>query len=759
MDEMAKLIQIIEKHWGFRSLRPLQGQAMSAVLQGRDSLVVMPTGGGKSLCYQAPAVHRGDTTVVVSPLISLMKDQVDSLQACQVPAIQIDSSQTSQERYHYEQDVLQGAVRLLFVSPERLVLTDFYQLLKKINVCRFAIDEAHCISHWGHDFRPEYRQLNRLREFFPQASVHAYTATATQRVRKDIIHQLGLKNPEVLVGNFDRPNLTYRVLPRQDTMNQVQEVIDRHAGEAGIIYSLRRRDVDDLAAYLQQRGYKARPYHAGMTPDQRRDAHEAFAREECDIVVATVAFGMGIDRSNVRYVMHTTMPKSIEHYQQETGRAGRDGLEAECVLLSSGADVMTWQSILKKSAKEIAVDPEFLPNALSHVEDMDRYARGAVCRHRALVNYFGQEYEADICGACDICLGDAEPVADAVVVAQKILSCVARVKERFGISYVVSVLRGENTEQVRKRGHEQLTTYGLLREYPKTDVRDWIYQLIGQHVLWQEEISLANDKTGAILRLNEASWEVMRNQRTVRLLQPVRRKKDERPQKSRADTASWEGVDRGLFEELRVLRRRLAEERQWQPYMVFSDATLRELARIRPSSVEKMHLVYGVGQAKLRDFGQLFLQTISDYCAAHRLPRDMPSAPPKVEQAPQWAARPNSRPNPAFDLFRQGTVIDDVMHQLGRARSTVLDYLCDYIRQERPATLNPWLSDHLYQRIAAAARKVGTDKLKPIFVALGEKIPYDQIRLVVTHLLSQQEKRQEKRGHRTFSPGVEADPF
>jgi ATP-dependent DNA helicase RecQ len=725
---------VIVRHWGFPTLRPLQEQAMRAVLTGRDSVVVLPTGGGKSLCYQAPAALRGDTTVVISPLISLMKDQVDSLQACGVPATQIDSMQTPTERSAYEQDVLQGAVRLLFVSPERLVLTDFYRLLQKIDVRTFAIDEAHCISHWGHDFRPEYRQLNRLKELFPQASVHAYTATATERVRLDIIEQLGLKEPEVLVGNFDRPNLTYRVLPRREELKQVLEVIDRHHGEAGIIYCIRRRDVDDLTMALQQHGCKALPYHAGLTSEQRQASQNAFAAEQCDLVVATVAFGMGIDRSNIRFVLHTGMPKSIEHYQQETGRAGRDGLEAECVLLHSGADFMTWKFIIEKSAAEPGVDPSFLPGSMRHLEEMDRYSRGAVCRHRALVQYFGQGYEPNHCGACDICLGDMEPVEDALVVAQKILSCVARLKERFGIGQVVSVLRGENTEKVRKFSHEQLSTYGLLRDQSKADVRDWVYQLIGQNVLQQEELQLQSGDRVSILKLNPASWEVMKGQRAVRLVQPVRRKKGEKPEKSKADTVSWEGVDRDLFEALRGLRVRLATERQVPPYVIFSDATLRELSRVRPSSLERMRLIYGVGDAKLRDFGAAFLAIIQEHCQARGLPRDNAPSPPRREE-PEPAARQNTARRFAFfKLFREGAVLEDVMHQTGRARSTVVDYLCDFVREERPASLAPWVSMEVYQRVRAAARQVGTERLKPIYIALGEQVPYDDIRLVLAHL-------------------------
>jgi ATP-dependent DNA helicase RecQ len=715
------ILDVIKRHWGFTSLRPHQAQAIQAILSGRDSLVVLPTGGGKSLCYQAPAVLRGDTTVVISPLISLMKDQVDSLQACGIPAVQIDSSLTSNERYQYEQDILQGAVRLLFVSPERLVLTDFCNLLRRIGVKTFAIDEAHCISHWGHDFRPEYRQLDRLRDHFPDASIHAYTATATERVRDDVIKQLGLRNPAVLVGNFDRPNLTYRVLPRLDMTKQILEVLERHKKEAGIIYCIRRVDVDDLADRLKKQGVSALPYHAGMTPDVRRSTQEAFATEKCDVIVATVAFGMGIDRSNIRFVLHAAMPKSIEHYQQETGRAGRDGLEAECVLLHSSADTVTWKSLITRSATEAGADPEFIASAHRHIDDMDRYCRGAVCRHAALVRYFGQEYPNTECNACDMCLGDTEPVPDAQVMAQKILSCVARVKESFGINHVIGVLRGENTVNIRKWYHEELSTYGLLKGQSKVDLRDWVYQLIGQEVLVQEGSDYP------ILRLNPASWEVMKGSRSVRLVQL------KRDQETKGTSpGSWEGVDRELFDALRDLRRRLADERQVRPYVIFSDATLRQLAQVRPSGLERMRLIYGIGDAKLRDFGPLFFQMIDEHAQARRLTRDCPIASPS--EPAKTSGKPNTVRDAAFNLFRQGKSVAEVVEQTNRARTTVTEYFCDFIAQDKPANLYPWINDHLYQRIAAAARTVGTERLKPIFIALGEQVPYDDIRMVLAHM-------------------------
>jgi ATP-dependent DNA helicase RecQ len=745
---LERLQELIAHHWGFETLRPLQAQAMQAVLERRDSLVVLPTGGGKSLCYQAPAVLRGGTTVVISPLIALMKDQVDGLRACGIAAAQLDSSLSAAERFASEVDLRQGAIRLLFVSPVRLVQSDLYRLLQQIEVHTFAIDEAHCISHWGHDFRPEYRQLSRLREVFPNATVHAYTATATERVRGDIAHQLALREPVVLVGNFDRPNLTYRVLPRLDEVKQVCEVVDRYPGEAGIIYCLRRRDVDALAMALQQRGYRVQPYHAGMLPEQRHAAQEAFKSEQCDIVVATVAFGMGIDRSNVRYVLHAAMPKSLEHYQQETGRAGRDGLAAECVLLYSGADVITFKAMLRKSAQEAAteagteVDEAHLASSYKHLEEMDRYSRGAVCRHRALVNYFGQAFDRPRCDACDLCLGDIEEVPEARTVAQKILSCVARVKEGFGIGHVVGILRGENSENIRKRGHEQLTTYGLLRGHSKADLRDWIYQLIGQGLLAQ-----VGDEY-PLLRLTDASWELMRGRAEVRLVQLVRRKKGERPQKSQADVVSWEDVDRNLFEALRGLRLELARERQVSSYLIFNDAVLREIARVRPSTMERMRHISGIGDTKLRDFGQRFLDLLADQCGRRGLSRDVQSLPPRPlftpPAAPEGAssgAAPPPRAEPrstsedlAFRLFRDGAVLEDVMHQTERKRTTVVDYLAAFIRSERPASIARWVADDLYQRIAGAARQVGTERLKPIFLLLGEQVDYDSIRLVVAHL-------------------------
>jgi len=578
---------------------------MAASLEGRDSLVVMPTGGGKSLCYQAPALLKDHVTVVVSPLISLMKDQVDGLRECGVGAAQMNSSQAPDELRAVERALFRGDLRMLFVSPERLAIPSFRELLQRAGVKTFAIDEAHCISHWGHDFRPEYRQLSTVRQEFAGAAFHAYTATATEQVRRDIAQQLALRDPVILVGDFDRPNLTYRILPRREEWKQIVEIVDRHKNEAGIIYCMRRKDVDTLTAKLRRAGYDAVGYHAGLSQEERRGAQDAFATEKTDLVVATVAFGMGIDRSNVRFILHTAMPKSIEHYQQETGRAGRDGLEAECALLYSAADAILWKSMVERPIDDVAPDPRYVATAIRHLNDIDRYCSGVVCRHRALVEYFGQPATRETCAtACDICLGETEDVPDAMIVAQKILSCVVRVGQSFGVGHVVALLRGEATDRVMQRRHNELTTYGLLKDFGKNEIRDWIWQLVGQGYLEQTKDEYP------VLRLTPAARPLLKGDAAVRLRQPIAPAK-KRERERRPPEGSLAGVDADLFEALRKWRRSEAAERGVPPYVIFSDRTLREVARTRPDTLHALRGIYGIGDAKLDAFGRAVLEVVS----------------------------------------------------------------------------------------------------------------------------------------------------
>ncbi len=595
---MEQLRAILRQYWGYDDFRPLQAEAMRAVVEGRDSLVVLPTGGGKSLCFQAPALAVPGLAVVVSPLISLMKDQVDALVDCGVRAACVNSTLTAGEKREIADEIRAERLKLLYLSPERLLTDRTLDFLAKVPVSFFAIDEAHCISEWGHDFRPEYRGLRVLKDRFPNVALHTYTATATPHVRDDVVRELGLREPEVLVGSFDRPNLIYRVRRRSDLLKQIREVVDRHADEPGLIYCIRRADVEEIAGRFASLGYQALPYHAGMSDEDRRRNQDAFINDRCRIIVATVAFGMGIDKSNVRYVIHAAAPKSLESYQQESGRVGRDGLEAECWLLHSAGDFQTWRRLQRD------LPPQAFEIALKLLAGIDGYANGVTCRHRALTSYFGEELPIENCGACDVCLAELGLVDNPLVLAQKILSCVVRVEEHFGGDYVAQVLVGSSEERILQRGHNRLSTWGILGEHNKKSVRAWIDQLVHQSFL---------EKYGeySVLRLTPAGWQVLRGEATPQLLRPAKQKSK---RESRATVESWEGVDRDLFEVLRAYRRRQAEERGVPPYVVFSDATLRDLARRRPTSHDELLAIHGIGAKKDAEYGDDLLDEITNFC-------------------------------------------------------------------------------------------------------------------------------------------------
>ena len=603
---LSPLENALARYWGYTAFRPLQREAMEAVLAGRDSLVVLPTGGGKSLCFQAPAVVRPGLAVVVSPLISLMKDQVDTLVGNGVPAGLYNSSLTSAEKGAIVAGLREGRYRLLYVSPERLVgegSEGFLTLLASCGVSFVAVDEAHCISQWGHDFRPEYRQLAQLRQRLPGISLQAYTATATTRVRRDITTQLGLNDPLELVGSFDRPNLLYRVLPRAVLKRQLLDVLARHRQEAGIIYCTSRREVDALAAWLTADGIPALPYHAGLSETERSRNQNAFLSERVDTIVATVAFGMGIDRSNVRFVVHAGAPRSIEHYQQESGRAGRDGLEAECLLIYSAADFMKWRVMLEGNG-------ELTDASSTLLRQMERYAASVSCRHQHLAEYFGDRYAKSSCGACDYCLDELEPAATPAILARQILSCVVRVGQRFGATHVASVLRGHASEQVVARGHETLSTFGLLPHVSVAEVRGYIQQLRAFGLL------RTTDDVYGVLALTATGLELLKDEASCPGLTLARQRpprKDAPRARLRMETESWRDVDRGLFDRLRAVRLATARERGVPPYVIFHDATLREMAKLRPTSIDALRSVKGVGARKADDLGEFFLSAIREH--------------------------------------------------------------------------------------------------------------------------------------------------
>jgi ATP-dependent DNA helicase RecQ len=607
----ASVHETLRRVWGFTAFLPLQQDAVRSVLEGRDSLVVLPTGGGKSLCYQAPAVHLGKLAIVVSPLIALMKDQVDGLKQDGVHAAYLNSSQSGGERAAVERDLARGALNLLYIAPERLTVPGFADRLRHAQPAFVAIDEAHCISQWGHDFRPEYRQLRVLRQLFPGVAVHAYTATATPEVRADIVSELRLRNARVLVGNFDRPNLVYRVQSRTDRLKQVLAAIERHAGQAGIVYCIRRSEVDDVSAALVRRGVSALPYHAGLDDAQRRRNQDAFVNERVDVVVATVAFGMGIDRSNVRYVVHAGMPKSLEHYQQEAGRAGRDGLEAECLLLWSGADYGLWKSVMER-------DGVPGPGALRKLGEMFSFCQDPACRHRALARYFGQEHQAD-CGACDVCLGEVASADGSAVIAENILKGVAELGGRFGATHVADVLTGGTTERIRVLKHDKLVSYATLTGSSKHDVRTWIDQLMGQGLVTRT----GDEYPTLVLTANGA--RVLRGEMSAgplsRMAKPVKSRSEggrRRGEETSGEATAGEATESGreehdLFEDLRALRREIAAERGVPPYLIFSDASLRDMARLKPVSEAAFLQVKGVGEWKREAFGERFLELLRKY--------------------------------------------------------------------------------------------------------------------------------------------------
>lgn len=724
----SRVIDVLQQYWGFNTLRPLQSEAIAAGLDRRDSLVVMPTGGGKSLCFQIPPLIADRTDVVVSPLIALMKDQVDGLRANGYPAAAIHSGLTESERVEIANDLREGKLRLVFVSPEKLLSHGFIGLLRELKIRSFAIDEAHCVSHWGHDFRPQYRRMAELKRYFPDASIHAFTATATERVRQDIIKQLGLTDPAVLVGNFDRPNLVYRVIPRTDRYAQISSIVKRHRNQAVIVYCISRRDTEDVCAVLKSAGFNAAFYHAGMTPEQRRRTQESFAREKIDIIVATVAFGMGIDRSDVRCVIHAGMPKSVEHYQQEAGRAGRDGLEAECVLLYSAADTIKWEDLISKSAEEANVSPVILQSMIELLNHMRAYAAGMSCRHASLVNYFGQPFKKENCGACDVCLGEIEGIEDATVVAQKILSCVARTEERFGVGHLVDVLKGADTERVRQFGHNQLSTYGLLSDMHKDAIKRRIYDVLDQGLLERKTIE-GNQKSFQVIGLNDQSWRVMRSEMRVML----RELGERRVATTKTEAESWEGVDRDLTEKLRELRNEIAAKQDVPAYVIFGDATLRDLARKRPDRISLLQSVHGIGAVKAAEFGERIVQVIVGHCKATGVATnvDTHETTPKPPRRPAGSSPQKRR---AFDMFAGGASAGDVALEINRAASTVHKYLAEFIEEKRPDRIDHWVNSETYDRVRPILEREGTRRLKPAFDALDGTVSYETLRIVAAHI-------------------------
>ncbi|NHQ59262.1 DNA helicase RecQ [Chlorobium sp. BLA1] len=596
----ALLFDTLRKVFGFREFRPNQEKIVRAILDKRDVFAVMPTGGGKSLCYQLPAVLLSGTCMVISPLIALMKDQVDGARANGIRAAFLNSSQLHEERESVMRELLSNSLDLLYVAPERFTFDHFRELLGRVNISMAVIDEAHCVSEWGHDFRPDYLSLSALVSLFPDLPVSAFTATATHRVQQDILDRIALRDPLIVRASFDRPNLFYDVRFKEKPDAQIVAILKTNQGKAGIIYRTSRKSVNDTAAMLQTKGFRALPYHAGLSDEERKRNQEAFIRDEVEVIVATIAFGMGIDKSNIRFVIHADLPKSIENYYQETGRAGRDGEPAHCTLLFAQGDIPKVRFFI-----DTMLDETERARALDALTRVTSFASTSVCRRITLLNYFGETYPHENCGYCDICTGSRE-VVDCTREAQMLLSAIVRTEERFGATHIIDIVMGSANQKIRDMGHDQLRTYGVGKGHTKKYWRQLADELFAQKVVAKAEGLYPT------LYLLPKAVRILKGEEQIEIVRVLEKKA------ARAVQGD-EGApfDQELFELLRTLRKQIADEQGIPPYLVFSDRSLHDMAAIFPRTAEAMLTVSGVGEVKLERYGRQFLRLIDRFISDH----------------------------------------------------------------------------------------------------------------------------------------------
>ena len=711
------LAALLKEHFGFDSFLPLQKEIIADSLAGRDVFALLPTGGGKSLCFQLPALTRPGLTVVISPLIALMKDQVDALRAAGIQAAFLNSSLDGREMQARGRALNAGEYRILYVAPERVMMPGFLDALRRWNVRLIAVDEAHCVSEWGHDFRPEYRQLASLREQVPQVPLMALTATATERVRSDIVRYLKLRDSACHVGSFNRPTLTYRVVPKQNPYSQVFEFVRARPNESGIIYCNSRRGAESLAERLSGDDVKARPYHAGLTPAERTRNQEAFVRDDVPVICATIAFGMGINKPNVRFVLHHDLPKSVENYYQETGRAGRDGLPGECLLLFSNSDAVKFLRFLDE-----ITDPHERDVTRKKLDEMVWYAESPGCRRRELLAYFGEEFTKENCEACDNCLSPRKTF-DGTALAKKFLGALLGIKQKGGFSvgagHVAEVLLGSTNEKISRWRHDQLSEHGSGKERNRKQWAELGRELVRQGVLRRDE------QRFNVLEVTDKGRAVLSGRGQVMLPEAVEAT-------TKATRVRLE-CDETLFERLRALRKRLADERDVPAYVVFSDVALRQMAREYPSNGREFSRISGVGASKLREFAALFLREIAEHLRSNQKMQfeDRPVAEVFKPQKNRNGSQSRLGDSPAWTLrqFRAGRSPEEIAQERGFVLGTIMNHLALAAEAGEDIHLARFLSASQQAEIEAAFHVTGWQNIVGARERLAGRYGYELLRI------------------------------
>ncbi|PWK18400.1 ATP-dependent DNA helicase RecQ [Arcicella aurantiaca] len=702
--------QVLKQYYGYDKFRPLQADIVDWVLYGQDAMVLMPTGGGKSVCFQIPALMMQGLTLVISPLIALMHDQVQALKANGIPSAYLNSSLDGQQQSAIERQVRAGELKLLYISPEKLFTQGYLDWIKTLNISLFAIDESHCVSTWGHDFRPEYTKLHVLKEAFPNVPMIALTATADRVTRKDILSQLGIPEARTFISSFDRPNLSLSVLPGRNRIKIIQNFVAERPRQSGIIYCLSRKNTETIAEALQKAGIKAKYYHAGMPSADRAKVQDAFIRDDVQVIVATIAFGMGIDKSNVRWVIHYSMPSNVESFYQEIGRAGRDGVKSDTLLFYTYQDVMVRKDMIATS--ELPEDMKEVQNA--KLDRMKQYAEAEICRRRILLSYFNEEVTKD-CGNCDVCKNPPMRF-DATLYAQKALSAVARTNEKVAMSMLIDILRGSNNKKIIDHRYHEIKTFGAGKDLKADEWADYLQQMLNSGVM-----DIAYDE-GHAYRLNNASWAILKEGRKVQLVRykPFEERQAERETIVPKEKTKKEIIKDALFERLRELRKRLADDKNIPPFVIFSDATLSDMSQQKPISQAEMLNVSGVGQQKYQQYGEIFIREIREFLKT--IPKSSSSAGIDSVQY-------------TYQLYQEGNTVEEMAKMRGLSPVTIFSHLSKLYEEGKNIDFSPFINKQQYDEIVRAAKAMGVKKgesVKALYEAMDSKHDYSVIRIALT---------------------------